>query len=209
MLAYTPFFLAGICVFLVAIFANFFRFTEEIYIYIYIFVFGRLPPSAYRGVRRVTTQCKPTASRCLNGRRRRSCTSRTLFVTTTLCTCKMPVCAAVCCSVLQRVACCSALQCVAVCCGVLQCVAVCCSVLRVAVRCSALQCVAVRCSVLRSVALHRSCVHVRCPLFPHPLLAHTPFVDFIWPHKISVCHMRALSLRNVCVCMRMLLVHTS
>ena len=39
--------------------------------------------------------------------------------------------AAVCCSVLQRVAaCCSVLQCIAVCCSVFQCVAVCCSVLQ-------------------------------------------------------------------------------
>jgi len=73
-------------------------------------------------------------------------------------------CAAVCCSMLQRVAggndkelrlsygvaqvkclavCCSVLQCVAVCCGVLQCVAVYCGVLqRVAVCCSVLQRVA-------------------------------------------------------------------
>ena len=84
-------------------------------------------------------------------------------------------CAAVCCSVLQRV-----LQCVAVCvnsldpctksttcCSVLQCVAVCCSVLQcalthwtharrvphVAVCCSVLQCVAVCCSVLQCAAV--------------------------------------------------------
>ena len=54
----------------------------------------------------------------------------------------LPLCVAVCCSVLQFVAvCCSVLQCVAVCCSVLQCVAVCCSVL---------QCVAVCCSVLQA-----------------------------------------------------------
>ena len=61
-----------------------------------------------------------------------------------------PVCAPVCCSVLQCVAvCCSLLQCFAVCCSVfsmlqcVQCFAVCCSVLQcVAVCCSTLQCVA-------------------------------------------------------------------
>ena len=73
-------------------------------------------------------------------------------------------CAAVCCSVLQRVAvcysvlqynavCCSAVQCIAVNCSVLQCVAVRCSVMQcVTVCCSILQCAAVCCSVLQFVA---------------------------------------------------------
>jgi len=70
---------------------------------------------------------------------------------------------AVCCSVLQCVACVicacllgasdSVLKYVAVCCSVLQCVAVCCSKMqRVAVCYSVLQCVAARCSVLLCVA---------------------------------------------------------
>ena len=82
-------------------------------------------------------------------------------------------CVAVCCSVLQCVAC---VACVAVCCSVLKCVAVCywgvsktvfwscncvasCDVLQcVAVCYSALQCIAVCCSVLQCVA----CVAVCC-----------------------------------------------
>ena len=66
-------------------------------------------------------------------------------------------CAAVCCSMLQRVGR-SVVQCVAVCCSVLQCVAVCLAVCNVSpppptecvvVCCSVLQCVAVCCSVLQ------------------------------------------------------------
>jgi len=80
----------------------------------------------------------------------------------------LPVCAAACCSVIQRVlqwcvavcysglqwvaVCCSVLQCVAMSCSVLQCAAVCCSVLQcVAVCCNELQCAAVCCNVLHCV----------------------------------------------------------
>ena len=100
---------------------------------------------------------------------------------------RMLLCAAACCSVLQRVAvCCNVLQCVAVCCSVLQCVTVCCSVYCyvyysesrglmwilwslcvlqcVAVCCRVQQCAAVCCSVLKCVAV--CCSVLQCsPLF--------------------------------------------
>ena len=89
-------------------------------------------------------------------------------------------CAAVCCSMLQRVtACCSVLQCVAVCCGVMQCdlqiMRSCSCVSTVgAIRCdrhlccSVLQCVAVCCSVSQRVAVCCSvlqCVAAGCSVY--------------------------------------------